>query len=487
MAGMQCHKLLWWKVNEPDAVELQPGIVLEDRFDQGTEVGKLATESFADGVTITVNRESLKQAVTDTKAALDTGDALESGAEYVYEASFLEDETFVAVDVLERLDKGFRIIEVKSSSSLKGEHISDVAVQKYVLGRAGLDASSTEIMHLNKEYRHPDIGDLFERTDVTFVVDAMLPGIPGEIDRQLEMLEGKCPDVEIGGHCFAPYKCPFLERCWPKDPNHIMKFFGVGKKTVDQYFKRGIRWISDLPSSEKLRKQQAYQLKSMQENRLIIQPGLSEALQPFDCKLGYLDFETIARAIPVWPGMGPWHQAAAQFSYHESNGDGTYSHTQFLAEGSGDARPDLAERMIQATKNAERVLMYTAFEKTQIRALKKAVPDLVQELEELEHKLIDLHPVIRDYVYHPDFEGSFSLKNVLTPLVPSLTYSDLMIVDGLVASVKIARLLFVSGNLSPEQHEKTRVDLLEYCKRDTWATVKLLERLRELALAPPTP
>ena len=92
-----------------------------------------------------------------------------------------------------------------------------------------------------------------------------------------------------------------------------------------------------------------------------------------------------------------------------------------------------------------------------------------------------IRPIIRDFVYHPDFQGSFSLKFVLPALIPELTYDDLVIVDGMVASVEIARLLFVAGKLSPEQHEKTRYDLLEYCKRDTWATVKLVERLRELA------
>ena len=70
---------------------------------------------------------------------------------------------------------------------------------------------------------------------------------------------------------------------------------------------------------------------------------------------------------------------------------------------------------------------------------------------------------------------------MLPALVPELSYDDLVIVDGMVASVTIARLLFVTGKLSPEQHEKTRYDLLEYCKRDTWGTVKLLERLGELA------
>ena len=42
-----------------------------------------------------------------------------------------------------------------------------------------------------------------------------------------------------------------------------------------------------------------------------MEAGLAEALEPFNVRLGYLDRETIARAVPVWPGTGPWHQAAA--------------------------------------------------------------------------------------------------------------------------------------------------------------------------------
>jgi len=86
-------------------------------------------------------------------------------------------------------------------------------------------------------------------------------------------------------------------------------------------------------------------------------------------------------------------------------------------------------------------------------------------------------------VYDPDFLGSFSLKYVLHPLVPELTYDDLVIVDGLVASVEIARLLFVSGKIPPEEQTRVRQDLLNYCERDTWAMVKVLERLRKSAQA----
>jgi predicted RecB family nuclease len=179
--------------------------------------------------------------------------------------------------------------------------------------------------------------------------------------------------------------------------------------------------------------------------------------------------------------MGPWEQAAAQFSYHEAQPNGTYSHAEFLAEGPEDARPKLAKAMVDATAKAERVVMYTSFEKTRIRDLQKCVPSLRIELEALEAKLIDLHPVIRDHVYHPAFEGSFSLKYVLPALVPDLMYNDLVIVNGLVASVQIARLLFVTGKIEPDEYQRVRGDLLDYCERDTFATVRILEVLRSLA------
>ncbi len=132
---------------------------------------------------------------------------------------------------------------------------------------------------------------------------------------------------------------------------------------------------------------------------------------------------------------------------------------------------------------AKYIVTYSAYEKTRIRELQAAIPDLAEPLAELESKLVDLLPVVRNHVYHPDFKGSFSLKYILSPLVPELTYDDLVIVDGRLASVEIARLLFVAHKIPEEERDRLRQDLLEYCERDTWATVKLLERLRELAAA----
>ena len=49
VAGLQCHKLLWWRAHEPEAPELQPDKVLEDLFSQGLHVGRVATECFTEG------------------------------------------------------------------------------------------------------------------------------------------------------------------------------------------------------------------------------------------------------------------------------------------------------------------------------------------------------------------------------------------------------------------------------------------------------
>ena len=55
----------------------------------------------------------------------------------MFEATFIQDRVYVAIDVLERTADGFTLIEVKSSTSVKDEHIPDVAIQVWVARRAG--------------------------------------------------------------------------------------------------------------------------------------------------------------------------------------------------------------------------------------------------------------------------------------------------------------------------------------------------------------
>ncbi len=201
---------------------------------------------------------------------------------------------------------------------------------------------------------------------------------------------------------------------------------------------RGIHRIDQVPAHEKLAFVAKRQVKALACGELIVEKTLRAVLAPFaDIPLCFLDFETVSRAVPVWPVMAPWGMAAAQFSYHESLPGGGYRHVEHLAEGPRDARPIVAERLVEATLHATKVVAYSSFEKTRIRALIAEVPALAPELAALEAKLVDLLPVLRDHVYHPAFRGSFSLKYVLPALVSDVSYSDLVIVDGRLASVEI--------------------------------------------------
>ena len=476
VAGCQCPKLLWWKVHDPAALELQPDKVLLDRFDQGRLVGELARAHFPGGILIDPSHQDRAARIAATQQAMS------SEAPVIYEASFESAGVFVSVDILLCTDSGYTLIEAKSTTAFKEEHVPDAAIQAWVLRQAGVPVTRIEVIHLNKDYRHPGTGaPLLARTDATADVEAFLPKVPALVADLSSMLAGGPPDHPIGLHCFEPRDCVFQARCWPDDPHHIGTLYNNGAKRTCQYMSEGVHSIWDIPPTKKLPVAAQRQLRSLRENRLIVEPGLPTALEPFEGRLGYLDFETVVRAIPVWDGLAPWGAATAQFSYHEEQPDGSHTHVGWLAEGPGDPRRELAERMIAATAGAKRIATYSAYEKTRITELQRLIPDLAAPLGELLGKLVDLLPVVRDHVYHPGFKGSFSIKAVLNPLVPDLTYNDLVIVDGLLASVEIARLLFVAHKIPLDERDRLRVDLLAYCERDTWAMVRLMGRLRELA------
>ncbi len=487
VAGWQCPKLLWWTVHTPDAKELQPTKVLQDLFDQGRDVGERARLEWPGGVLIEGDHH-------DPTRLPRTLSAIAAGAAVLFEACFEADGVFCAVDVLERdgrEDGGWTLIEVKSSSEVKEYHLPDLAVQTHVARRAGLAIGRIEVMHLNREYRHPGQGPLFVRADVTEAVEKLLPEVPRRIEEQLAVLRGAEPSFDVGPHCFfRGDECAFHKTCWPRDPDHISNLWNVGPKRTWQYMRQGVHRMSDLPEREKLNPKQRRQLRAQREGRLIVEPTLKEAIRPAveAWRLGFLDFETVGRALPPWDGLGPWRQTAAQFSYHERDQDDRVTHAEFLAEGPldprdppADPREPLAVAMLEATRQADLVVMYTPFEATRIKELAEHLPHLAGDLLALKEKLWDLKPAIENHVYHPAFGGSFSLKDVLNPLVPDLSYNGLIIVDGKEASVEIARLLFVSGRIPPAERDRTRRDLLEYCERDTFATVRLVERLGELA------
>jgi hypothetical protein len=162
-----------------------------------------------------------------------------------------------------------------------------------------------------------------------------------------------------------------------------------------------------------------------------------------------------------------------QYSAHREEDVGN-RHVHFLAEGSDDPRRALAEALVEHCAGEGAVVTYhSSFEKSCIRGLAAAVPELRDALLQIHERIVDLEPIVAHHVYHPDFKGSFSLKVVLPTLCPDVTYDGLPIADGSTAQLELAHLLYGESPLPAPEREELRAALLAYCEQDTWAMVVL--------------
>jgi hypothetical protein len=474
--GLQCHKRLWWEVHEADAPELRVDPLLRSVFERGHRVGDLARSYVPGGVLIELDHRQRKKAVKATR------EAIEGGANVIYEAAFEHDEVYCAVDILERQGDAWVLTEVKSTTRVKEQDIPDVAIQTHVAKGAGLEIARSELMHLDRECRYPHLEHLFAREDVTQAVAEILQRIPAEIEAQLAVVNGPIPEVEPGPHCSTPNECPFRKRCWPDPPeHHVGELYKARPEKVAELEAEGAQTIDQIPDGEGLTEIQARQHAAVCSGDVIVEPGLATALdlaQP----VGFLDFETISPAIPVWDGCRPFDAVPVQLSMHIEQPDGSVTHHAWIARGSEDPRPALVEDLLESTKTASTVLCWHApFEIARIRELAEALPERAEALSDLAGRIVDLLPIVRKNVYHPEFHGSFSLKQVLPALVPELGYDDLEVSEGSMASVHLERLLLEPERFSNRERHLLREHLLRYCERDTFALVRLLDRLRRLA------
>lgn len=475
-SGIQCTKLLWWLVHEPDAPELQPDASLQAIFDQGHRVGALAQERFPGGVLVEADYRNVDEKVDRTRQAM------VSGAPAIFEASFVADDVFVAVDVLERMRNGWNLVEVKSTTKVKEPHYPDVAVQLHVVRSCGIDVRRADLMHLDTACTFPDLSNLFARSDVTKEAEALLPGIPGEIRRLQKAVAGGIPDVAPGPHCTDPYDCPFMDRCWPELPaHHVSTLYRIGKR-AQAFVADGYVTIHDLPAGVRLAGPAERQARSVRAGELVVEAELARALADIEAPTAFLDFETVNPAIPVWNGCHPYEAIPVQMSCHVRGARGALRHHEFLAEGPGDPRPAIADAVIAACEGASTVVAYNAsFEKGRLEHLAANVPSRRKALMDVASRLVDLLPVVREHVYHPDFGGSFSLKSVAPALVPGLGYTDLEIGEGSMAQAVLEGLLLREDAIPAADRKKLRRQLLDYCERDTLATVRVYERLLGLA------
>ncbi len=191
------------------------------------------------------------------------------------------------------------------------------------------------------------------------------------------------------------------------------------------------------------------------------------------------EFETYQQAIPLYKGLKAYEQIPFQYSLHIEYEDGTLEHKEYLAEDSVDSRYELALRLCEDIPKNATVLAYNmSFEKGVMKRLATLFEEFSEHLLAINENMQDLMvPFQKKWYVTPHMNGSYSIKYVLPALVPEFekAYKELDgIQNGSQAMNAFARL----SSLDEKEKQKLRNSLLQYCKLDTLAMVKILERLR---------
>ncbi len=482
LKGLQCPRALWLTRNPPDC-ELPPRPELEDRFRAGTEVGLLARQLFPGGVEVPYEGLSIPAQLARTR------ELLAAGAAVIYEASFSFSAIFVKVDILVRDGRGenapWRIYEVKMGTAVKGVNLDDVAVQHYVLNGCGLKVSGSFLVHIDNRYVRRaalEVNKLFHCEDVGARVAARQQSMPEIVSALREALkQPNEPEIDIGPWCRDPYECDFIPWCWRHVPeNSIFDLRGSGVDKFDLY-RRGILRLADIPLAE-LNAGQRQQVEATLQRRELFNPaGVREFLATLRYPLYHLDFETFTAPIPKFDGTRPYQQVPFQYSIHLQTAPGSEpQHFEYLAQPEADPRRDLAAQLLAVIPAEACVLVYNqAFEKSVLRDLAAQFPDLAAEINRRIDNLRDLMlPFRRRDVYHWRMRGSYSIKEVLPAMVPGLSYAGMEIADGTAAMQAYHDMC----ELPPgKERERLRAAMLQYCRLDTLAMVRVLEALTKLA------
>ncbi|MBQ8891708.1 MAG: DUF2779 domain-containing protein [Bacilli bacterium] len=473
-----CKKMLWLDTYKS---EVKGAIDLNSVMDNGNLVHDVARDILGDHITIEFNND-LKVMVDDTKKAMKQENVV------ICEASFIYKNNFCSVDILEKNKDSYNIYEVKGSTKEKDIFLTDISFQYYVLKNLGINVQKYYLVHLNSSYyRHGELelDKLFTKIDVTDEIKKLENVVANNIESINKAMESKEePDIDIGIKCFNPYNCPYFTYCTSslEKPN-VFSINRLQTKKKLEYYKNKLITFKDLKDVEmnpKFKMQIEYELDNKED--YINYDNIKSFLDTLTYPLYYLDFETFQLPVPAFDNINPYMKIPFQYSLHYKEGEnGELLHKEFLGT-TPDPRRELALQLISDIPRDVCVLAYNmGFEKSVIKNLAFIFPDLREHLMNIHDNIKDLMvPFANKDYYNKAMQGSYSIKYVLPALFPndeSLDYHNLELVHNGSEAMSFYNTLF---DKTKEEQEYIRDRLLKYCYLDTYAMVKVHDKLIEV-------
>lgn len=413
--------------------------------------------------------------------------------------------------------------------SAPGHYIYDVAVQRFIVENDLKSHSENKHVRyylavLNSNYvfdgkyengepLYNEINgeDIISYIDVTSITRDLMDKIyldSKKIKGYIDDLNGSM--VPLGEYCEykKTVKCKFCKICFSILPEKHSIFsyfnnnFGFKKGNIKydtfDLINEGKVSMLDIPDDMLNREKNKIQKECVISGKPYMNESkIKDGIKRITYPLYHLDFETFPCPLPRYKGERPYTQSVFQFSLHIEREPGICDkekdHYGFLAPDHDDHRLELVKYMCELIPFDKMVLVYNdSFEKTRLKELAYIFPEYKSKLLNIRENVFDLMNIVKTKTslyedlgyskeeakmfnyYHPDMDGSFSIKKVL-PLFSNLTYKGMEVGNGVEAMVTYASF----PKLLPLDYKHKYQKLVEYCQQDTYAMFEVLNGLRK--------
>lgn len=470
LSFLQCTKRLWLELNRPGAAEVSAET--ERSFAVGHSVGDVARQLIPDGVLIGADN-NLANALAETRKQIS------AGMKTLFEPTFEHEGVLVCADILTRSTRGvIKITEVKASTGVKDFHLSDAAIQSWVITQTGLRVDSIAIDHIDREFVYPGGGryeGLFQHVPVDKEITPLLKEVPKWVSDARQTLAGAEPKIDMGKQCEYPFSCPFQGHCsaLAGEAEYPVTILPHGGRTVPALIAEGYRDVRDIPPG-RLRSENHERVRRITvSGKLELDKSARTAMQAFAYPRYFMDFETVNPAVPIWKGTSPYQHQPFQWSCHVERRAGEVEHHEFL-ETSGNAPMEaflVSLLPVLGTKGP--IFTYRApFERSRLENLAEMFPRFSDAVGKVIDRIEDLHPIAKAYYYHPAMKGSWSLKSVMPTIDRGMDYENLdEVQEG--GGAQDAYLEILAPDTPADRRAKLTEALKRYCGRDTEALVRL--------------
>ena len=494
LTGLKCEKSLWYEKHRKEDLPL-PDDFSKAIMEQGVEVGELAKKYFKE-YGLDVEKEILEKYSKEDKEFFSKQIELSKQSlnenKILYEATFIYQRLYSRADILKpNKDGSFDLIEVKSGTKPKNENIEDLSFQYYVYTKSNIKINKCYLMNINNTYLYQsekkiDAEKIFYLTDLTNEVKENQKKTKENISKFLEVIDLKEFDEKYNS-CIKMKSAPYYELFNEKiNTNNLESLTRITEKKLREIYNLGYKKIKDIELSEvNLSEKQKVQVSLVKNNKefFIDKAKINYMLDGLKYPYYFLDFETISRAIPIYNNSKPYTQIPFQFSLHiKKDENSKLEHFEFLETTNKDPRIEFIEKLTQYIKddNGSIIVYFEGFENSRLKEIKEYFPKYSKQIDNFLSRVFDLHKIFSHfYYYNVNQLDSTSIKKTLPVLCPDFSYSNLEIQNGGKATSEFYNLITNKG-LCKNEKEKLIFNLLEYCKLDTLAMVKILEAIRKL-------